>query len=94
MFRSNILFLRLYSGQYYENLDIHSGVKNAFPLFVIFRGEYHDSFPIDLMCKDTQLGFEMFRNAQVTKVLVDLYFVDSLNDLDTEYCVFCIFFAG
>lgn len=31
----------------------------------VFRGEYHDSFPIDLMCKDTQLGFEMFRNAKV-----------------------------
>lgn len=24
----------------------------------VFRGEYHDSFPIDLMNKDTQLGYE------------------------------------
>ena len=24
----------------------------------IFRGEYHDSFNMDLMCKDMQLGFE------------------------------------
>jgi len=31
----------------------------------VFRGEYHDSFPIDLMCKDTQLGYEMARNAKV-----------------------------
>lgn len=32
----------------------------------VFRGEYHDSFPIDLMCKDTQLGYEMARNAKVS----------------------------
>ena len=31
----------------------------------VFRGEYHDSFPIDLMCKDNQLGYEMARNAKV-----------------------------
>jgi len=31
----------------------------------VFRGEYHDSFPIELMCKDNQLGYEMARNAQV-----------------------------
>lgn len=31
----------------------------------IFRGEYHDSFPIDLMNKDTQLGYEMARKAEV-----------------------------
>merc|ERR1719402_1662082 len=31
----------------------------------VFRGEYHDSFPIDLMCKDNQLGYEMARNANV-----------------------------
>merc|ERR1711997_1348431 len=31
----------------------------------VFRGEYHDSFPIDLMCKDTQLGYEMARDAKV-----------------------------
>jgi len=31
----------------------------------VFRGEYHDSFPIDLMCKDNQLGYEMARSAQV-----------------------------
>jgi len=31
----------------------------------VFRGEYHDSFPIDLMCKDTQLGYEMARTAKV-----------------------------
>ena len=31
----------------------------------MFRGEYHDSFPIDLMCKDNQLGYEMARNAKV-----------------------------
>ena len=34
----------------------------------VFRGEYHDSFPIDLMCKDTQLGYEMARNAKVELV--------------------------
>ena len=32
----------------------------------VFRGEYHDSFPIDLMCKDTQLGYEMARDAKVS----------------------------
>ena len=31
----------------------------------IFRGEYHDSFNMDLMCKDMQLGFEMARGAKV-----------------------------
>jgi len=31
----------------------------------VFRGEYHDSFPIDLMNKDTQLGYEMARKAEV-----------------------------
>ena len=31
----------------------------------VFRGEYHDSFPIDLMCKDNQLGYEMARQAGV-----------------------------
>ena len=31
----------------------------------VFRGEYHDSFPIDLMCKDTQLGYEMAKTAKV-----------------------------
>jgi len=31
----------------------------------VFRGEYHDSFPIDLMCKDNQLGYEMARDAKV-----------------------------
>ena len=33
----------------------------------VFRGEYHDSFPIDLMNKDTQLGYEMARKAEVDK---------------------------
>merc|ERR1711962_832177 len=31
----------------------------------IFRGEYHDSFPIDLMNKDTLLGYQMARKAEV-----------------------------
>ena len=31
----------------------------------MLRGEYHDSFPIDLMCKDNQLGYEMAREAKV-----------------------------
>ena len=34
-----------------------------------FRGEYHDSFPIELMCKDNQLGYEMARNAKVKRFL-------------------------
>jgi len=38
----------------------------------VFRGEYHDSFPIDLMCKDNQLGYEMARNAQVPLELFGL----------------------
>ena len=36
----------------------------------VFRGEYHDSFPIDLMCKDTQLGYEMARNAKVQQSII------------------------
>ena len=31
----------------------------------IFRGDYHDSFALDLQCKDIQLFYEMSRNAQV-----------------------------
>lgn len=31
----------------------------------IFRGEYHDSFPIDLMNKDTLLGYQMAKKAEV-----------------------------
>merc|ERR1711997_1214799 len=31
----------------------------------IFRGEYHDSFNMDLMCKDIQLCFEMAKSAKV-----------------------------
>jgi len=38
----------------------------------VFRGEYHDSFPIDLMCKDNQLGYEMARNAKVPLELFGL----------------------
>lgn len=38
----------------------------------VFRGEYHDSFPIDLMCKDNQLGYEMARNAEVPLELFGL----------------------
>ena len=37
----------------------------------VFRGEYHDSFPIDLMCKDTQLGYEMARNAKVYVIYLE-----------------------
>ena len=33
----------------------------------VFRGEYHDSFPMDLMCKDIQLCFEMAKGANVTR---------------------------
>ena len=36
----------------------------------VFRGEYHDSFPIDLMNKDTQLGYEMARKAEVGKYYI------------------------
>ena len=38
----------------------------------VFRGEYHDSFPIDLMNKDTQLGYEMARKAEVSDPPFDL----------------------
>lgn len=38
----------------------------------VFRGEYHDSFPIDLMCKDNQLGYEMARKAKVPLELFGL----------------------
>ena len=31
----------------------------------IFRGEYHDSFNMDLMCKDIQLCFEMAKSSKV-----------------------------
>ena len=31
----------------------------------IFRGEYHDSFNMDLMCKDIQLCFDMAKSAKV-----------------------------
>ena len=34
----------------------------------IFRGEYHDSFNMDLMCKDIQLCFEMAKSAKVRLV--------------------------
>ena len=36
----------------------------------VFRGEYHDSFPIDLMNKDTQLGYEMARKAEVLGFII------------------------
>ncbi|XP_023325846.1 3-hydroxyisobutyrate dehydrogenase, mitochondrial [Eurytemora carolleeae] len=38
----------------------------------VFRGEYHDSFPIELMCKDNQLGYEMARNAKIPLELFGL----------------------
>ena len=31
----------------------------------VLRGEYHDSFNMDLMCKDIQLCFEMAKSAKV-----------------------------
>lgn len=31
----------------------------------IFRGEYHDSFALELACKDNMLGFEMAKTAEV-----------------------------
>ena len=39
----------------------------------VFRGEYHDSFPIDLMNKDTQLGYEMARKAEVRDPSEEVY---------------------
>ena len=34
----------------------------------VLRGEYHDSFNMDLMCKDIQLCFEMAKSAKVLKI--------------------------
>ena len=36
----------------------------------IFRGEYHDSFNMDLMCKDIQLCFEMAKSAKVISCFI------------------------
>ena len=32
----------------------------------IFRGEYHESFALDLQCKDIQLCYEMARQAKAS----------------------------
>ena len=41
----------------------------------IFRGEYHDSFNMDLMCKDMQLGFEMARGAKVLTIFCNFIII-------------------
>jgi len=38
----------------------------------VFRGEYHDSFPIDLMCKDNQLMYDMAKTAKVPLEILGL----------------------
>ena len=39
----------------------------------VLRGEYHDSFNMDLMCKDIQLCFEMAKSAKVLKIKIFNY---------------------
>lgn len=46
----------------------------------IFRGEYHDSFNMDLMCKDIQLCFEMAKSAKVIPFTV-FHFLTVLGTL-------------
>ena len=46
----------------------------------IFRGEYHDSFNMDLMCKDIQLCFDMAKSAKVISFFFSLWYLVQLNE--------------